>query len=168
MAVSGTDVTVQVPEGCTIPTTGGVSAVAYSTQANPYGFVSDKGRWILYSTMSKNGDTNITTSFAAGTSYKLPVYAATYIISCEFQISHAGGAAGRDYYYSIRVGGTSLASGLWSAVANSYSIKQTVNTIYTTTGGDTLDFGVYRGTDNGGVYQSGSRYTITQLTDFGL
>lgn len=45
MAVSTTNVTVQVPEGCTIPTSGGVSAVAYSTQANPYGFVSDKGRW---------------------------------------------------------------------------------------------------------------------------
>lgn len=47
MSVSGANVTVQVPEGCTIPTTGGVSAVAYSTQANPYGFVSDKGRWEL-------------------------------------------------------------------------------------------------------------------------
>lgn len=45
MAVSGSSVTVQVPEGCTIPTSGGVSAVAYSTQANPYGWVSDKGRW---------------------------------------------------------------------------------------------------------------------------
>lgn len=53
MAVSGSTATVQVPEGCTIPTTGGVSAVAYSTQANPYGWVSDKGRWgieVLYPT----------------------------------------------------------------------------------------------------------------------
>lgn len=51
MAVSGSTATVQVPEGCTIPTTGGVSAVAYSTQANPFGWVSDKGRWgieVLY------------------------------------------------------------------------------------------------------------------------
>ncbi len=45
MAVDGTDVTVQVPEGCTIPTSGGISAVAYSTQSSPYGFVTDKGRW---------------------------------------------------------------------------------------------------------------------------
>jgi len=45
MAVSGSTATVQVPEGCTIPTTGGVSAVAYSVAANPFGFVSDKGRW---------------------------------------------------------------------------------------------------------------------------
>jgi hypothetical protein len=45
MAVSGSTATVQVPEGCTIPTTGGVSAVAYSVMASPFGFVSDKGRW---------------------------------------------------------------------------------------------------------------------------
>lgn len=37
--VSGGDTTevVQVPEGCTIPTSGGISAVAYSTQESPYG-----------------------------------------------------------------------------------------------------------------------------------
>lgn len=35
---TNTDVTVQVPEGCTIPTSGGVSAVAYSTQSAPFGF----------------------------------------------------------------------------------------------------------------------------------
>jgi len=33
---TNTTLTVQVPEGCAIPTSGGVSAVAYSTQANPY------------------------------------------------------------------------------------------------------------------------------------
>lgn len=35
---TNTTLTVQVPEGCTIPTSGGVSAVAYSTQKSPYGF----------------------------------------------------------------------------------------------------------------------------------
>jgi hypothetical protein len=44
---SSTSAVIQVPEGCTIPTTGGVSAVAYSVMANPFGFVSDKGRWIV-------------------------------------------------------------------------------------------------------------------------
>ena len=40
-----TSVTVQVPEGCTIPTSGGVSAMSYSTQQAPYGFTIDKNRW---------------------------------------------------------------------------------------------------------------------------
>jgi hypothetical protein len=44
---SSTSAVIQVPEGCTIPTTGGVSAVAYSVMASPFGFVSDKGRWRL-------------------------------------------------------------------------------------------------------------------------
>jgi hypothetical protein len=44
---SSTSAVIQVPEGCTIPTTGGVSAVAYSVMASPFGFVSDKGRWIV-------------------------------------------------------------------------------------------------------------------------
>lgn len=47
MSVSGSTTTVQVPEGCTIPTSGGVTSVAYSTDANPYGWVSDKGRWYI-------------------------------------------------------------------------------------------------------------------------
>ena len=45
MKVSTTTATVQVPEGCTIPTSGGVSAVAYSTATSPFGFTLDKGRW---------------------------------------------------------------------------------------------------------------------------
>lgn len=42
---TNTTLTVQVPEGCTVPTTGGVSAVSYSTQKAPYGLPSDKGKW---------------------------------------------------------------------------------------------------------------------------
>jgi hypothetical protein len=47
MSVSSDGLTevVQVPEGCALPTTGGITASAYSTMANPYGWVSDKGRW---------------------------------------------------------------------------------------------------------------------------
>lgn len=44
---TNTTLTVQVPEGCTIPTSGGVSAVSYSTQSVPYGFPRAEGRWIV-------------------------------------------------------------------------------------------------------------------------
>lgn len=44
-SVATTTVVVQVPEGNTIPTSGGVSAIEYSTQQAPYGFTLDKGRW---------------------------------------------------------------------------------------------------------------------------
>jgi len=43
--VTASTITVQVAEGCTIPTTGGVSAVSYSTQKTPFGFPSDYGKF---------------------------------------------------------------------------------------------------------------------------
>jgi hypothetical protein len=43
--VASTVLTVQVPEGCTIPTTGGVLTVSYSTVKTPYGFPGDKSKW---------------------------------------------------------------------------------------------------------------------------
>ena len=46
---TNTTLTVQVPEGCAIPTSGGVSAVAYSTNDTPYGLPRDKNRWHLIS-----------------------------------------------------------------------------------------------------------------------
>jgi hypothetical protein len=46
-AVTNTTLTVQVPEGCTVPTSGGVSAVSYSPYKAPYGMPIFKNRWCL-------------------------------------------------------------------------------------------------------------------------
>ena len=48
----------RVPETCMIPTSGGVSAVSYSTQSNPYGlpyFSGVLGRTIIMNTLSSSG-----------------------------------------------------------------------------------------------------------------
>lgn len=57
---TNTTVNVQVPEGCAIPTSGGLSNVYYSTNIAPYGFVTDKGRWqlIVYGRTSNIGAVN--------------------------------------------------------------------------------------------------------------
>lgn len=47
--IATTAVTVQVPEGCTIPTTGGVAGVSYATVKVPYGFPAEKNKWIISS-----------------------------------------------------------------------------------------------------------------------
>lgn len=47
---TNTTVVVQVPEGCTIPTTGGVSAVVYSSNKVPYGFPGQREKWALITT----------------------------------------------------------------------------------------------------------------------
>jgi hypothetical protein len=51
---TNTTLTVQVPEGCTIPTSGGVSAVSYSTQKVPYLFPDPKGKWEVNATYAGN------------------------------------------------------------------------------------------------------------------
>lgn len=45
--VAATVATVQVPEGCAIPTTGGVSAVDLSPYKAPFGMTVDEGRWAV-------------------------------------------------------------------------------------------------------------------------
>jgi hypothetical protein len=44
---TNTTAVVQVPEGCTIPTSGGVSSIVYSSLAVPYGFPADKSKWVV-------------------------------------------------------------------------------------------------------------------------
>lgn len=49
---TNTTVTVQVPEGCSIPTSGGVASVAYSSNKAPYGFPTQTTKWSIQ-TVSK-------------------------------------------------------------------------------------------------------------------
>ncbi len=66
MKVSTTTATVQVPEGCTLPTSGGISAVDYATTGTPYGFPVDKGRWSVNCLL---GSSVVATGSAASTTY---------------------------------------------------------------------------------------------------
>jgi hypothetical protein len=59
---TNTTLTVRVPEGCTIPTSGGVSSVDYSTQDTPYGF---PGISPIIASFSKLNDSTATTSDVA-------------------------------------------------------------------------------------------------------
>lgn len=60
MSVASGQLVVQVPEGNTIPSSGGVSAVAYSMTRAPFGFPGDKGRWrILAQSNSTNATVNV-------------------------------------------------------------------------------------------------------------
>lgn len=53
-----TIVIVSVPEGCTIPTLGGVSSTSYSNAANPFGFPGEKARWKLLAVNFTQGTTS--------------------------------------------------------------------------------------------------------------
>jgi hypothetical protein len=75
MAVSGSTATCQTPEGVTIPTTGGISSVAYATNGNPFGWVSDKGRWSLQAVSRTSQSTGTP---AATTAYNAPGFTLSY------------------------------------------------------------------------------------------
>jgi len=74
---TNTTLTIQVPEGCQLPTTGGISSVDYSTQNVPYGFVRDRRRWkIEYLYMSRwaqSSPANLSVYNATGRKITFPV-----------------------------------------------------------------------------------------------
>lgn len=58
---TNTTLTVQVPEGYALPTSGGVASLSYSSQKLPYGFPADKGKWRILLT-----SVNVATTTAIG------------------------------------------------------------------------------------------------------
>ena len=46
---TNTTYTIQIPEGETLPTTGGIGTVSYSTQSVPYGFPKQRSKWTVKS-----------------------------------------------------------------------------------------------------------------------
>lgn len=62
---TNTTLTVQVPEGCTIPSSGGVNAVSYSTQKVPYGFPAQRGKWRQSSILAAGGTNTSNATFGS-------------------------------------------------------------------------------------------------------
>lgn len=137
---TNTTLTVQVPEGCTIPTSGGVSAVAYSTQKSPFGFVGDKGRWYivcLNKTFNQQASPVVDTWYNTGalilhlpagnwsTSYTAQVYvnrAAAGLVSIVSTLSTSASSE-TDARFSIRSEGYSV-----NAVGPSQSVRGEITT----------------------------------------
>jgi len=74
---TNTTYTIQIPEGETLPTTGGIGTVSYSTQKTPYGFPSDSGKWTVgwYSrtNLSQSSPTTSTWYNPGGVYFNLPL-----------------------------------------------------------------------------------------------
>ena len=103
MAVSGATVTVQCPEGVTIPTTGGITSVAYSTQANPYGWVDDKGRWEIATLNQVVQSVGGTGSYGEFGSMRIQVPVGSFAISnaSNVAITVSSTASGNDLYWAL-------------------------------------------------------------------
>lgn len=88
---TNTTVTVQVPEGCTIPTTGGVSAVSYSTQKAPYLFPAAIGKWKLISLFRSQVATTSNANFGSfnGGGCKLTVPIGDWVVGYDMGLFNA-------------------------------------------------------------------------------
>lgn len=77
--VTSTTLTVQMAEGCTIPTTGGLSAIAYSGLSKPIGFNAAKDKWAVLYVWVGSSTSFVTGSIAAAwgkmanTDFNLPL-----------------------------------------------------------------------------------------------
>lgn len=81
-----TTVTVQIPEGCTIPSTGGVSAVSYSSQKTPYGFPAQKNKWAVESIIVVLINGTITTSVVTKTKLQLVLGIGAWEVICNAEM----------------------------------------------------------------------------------
>ncbi len=107
---TNTTLTVQVPEGCTIPTSGGVSAVAYSTQKAPYGMPVSRGRWrvqAIQMTQQNSGSVATGTVTNVG-SYQLNTPVGDGIIGYEIPCQQ-NPASGNNVVFSVNLSTSSSA-----------------------------------------------------------
>jgi hypothetical protein len=81
---TNTTLTVQVAEGCTVPASGGVTAVAYSEQRSPYLFPSQKTKWRVFAKYKGGASQTInnTTAQISGAQFTLP--------NGEWVLGHSG------------------------------------------------------------------------------
>lgn len=92
---TNTTVTVQVPEGGAIPTSGGVSAVAYSVQKAPLGFPAGADKWYLITISPTNRSVTSATYATATDNLTVPI--GSWILSLKIagSLANTSGATRR-------------------------------------------------------------------------
>jgi len=92
---TNTTLTVQVPEGDTIPTSGGVSAVSYSTQKVPYGFPAQRGKWPIITFLNSDYSVGTTANTWYGALFYLTIPTGDW--SVTYNIVHNRSVAATAY-----------------------------------------------------------------------
>lgn len=129
--------------------------------------VLDRNQQSLYSVTGNMNSLSVTTAYQNAASITLPVVSAAhkYLIIANFQYTHAGGAATRDYTCAIRNGTSALKTISDTAIAGDFVHELSASHILTSssTGGETINLSILRSTDNGGTLSSASHYSIIDL-----
>ena len=107
---TNTTVTVQVPEGSALPTSGGISAVSYSGVKVPYGFPADEGKWdvllLVLATITTSGVVANTTYNPGGINLNVPI--GDWILSKEIGVGMVTNASLVDIYSCLSTSASAL------------------------------------------------------------
>lgn len=128
---TNTTLTVQVPEGNAIPTSGGVSAVSYSTQKAPFGMPVDKFRWEVELAVRAN---TFQASATTGTVYNpggLYITVPVGQMVIEYQVQGAGaGSTSIDKQLEFQLSTSSSVMTLDSFHANFFNVVTAINVMF--------------------------------------
>lgn len=117
---TNTTLTVQVPEGCTIPTSGTVSAFAYSHNKHPYGFPVQTGRWavqqLLRTAVSQSSPTNGNWHHPNGAT-KLNIPIGDWSVTYEASMSCSSGTSSTTASSTLSTGTSSESDSFWTVRA---------------------------------------------------
>lgn len=121
---TNTTLTVQVPEGCTLPTSGGVSAVSYSTQKIPYLFPAQRGKWsvatLILSNVNANGTSSNTTYNFSSLNLNVPI--GEWVVFADLGFSATSSTSGLSLYAGLSSSSSAFDSG--SLLAGRYLINE--------------------------------------------
>jgi hypothetical protein len=148
VSTDGLTETIQVPEGCALPTSGGISAVAYSTQDTPYGFPKAKERWRVKLISKAQSSSAATTTFANTGSLRLTIPIGDYDVSYSGMIQKNPSAATSSLVFAtLSTGAATESDGEFTSKVEHTGTSANVNS-------------------NGGMVQRTKGLTLTAATDY--
>ena len=113
---TNTTLTVQVPEGCTIPTSGGVSVVSYAVVKVPYGFPASRNRWFIESRLGTEVNlTHVADAWIGGTTLSISIPTGDWVVSYEIGQKTEHNVAGyRVSYATLSTSSSAEGDAMWN------------------------------------------------------
>ena len=159
--ITASTITVQVPEGCTIPTTGGVSACSYSSFKNPYGFPGQRGKWRVFALLRANQTATMASSLnwvAFPQTFTIPIGSWRYGIKAVIQSTTSGASSTRSIFVNLNSSAPANSSASESDGGNDTPLLRYLANTGTTSQGQAED---YRDTD----LAAATTYTVYGMSD---
>lgn len=124
---TNTTLTIQVPEGCALPTSGGITTINYSSQEVPFGFPTEKSKWDIYYinvTNTVNATPTINTWANIGTTHKLNTPVGAFKLKYKLALGFTAASGNNAIQANLSTSSTSEDNPLSRVEVNGNSIGQ--------------------------------------------